>query len=274
MIALDIDGTLTADWHTIPDEVEAYLHSLYKRGYVIAIFTGRPYRWAEPILKKFTFPLYVALQNGAIILETPGKRIVKRHYLSTDHFAALDPVCARHATSFVIYSGVEHSDQCFYRPNLFSKDELAYLRARAANLKEAYVKLESFDQFQGMEFPSYKCLGEKEKMTRLANEIRSVFGWHVPVIVDRYNTGYCVAQMTMTGVDKGSALRDCLQITGVKGPVIAAGDDHNDLEMLAVADIKIVMSTAPPEVLAIADIVAPPAEELGIIEGLKRCVNK
>ncbi len=275
LIALDIDGTLTSDWHTLPDEVAAYLHSLYLEGYVIAIFTGRPYRFAESILKNFSFPLYVALQNGAIILENLTKKIVKRHYLPKGNIARLDRICQEFATSYVIYAGMEYGDRCFYRPQLFSKEELAYMSARSDGLNEVYVEMDSFSELETLEFPSYKCFGQSDKIGRLAKEIHEGFGWHVPVIADRFDPGISVAQMTRQGVDKGSALLDCLQLAKVKGPIIAAGDDFNDIDMLEKADIKIVMSTAPEKLRAMADIIAPPAKELGIIEGLKRaCANK
>ena len=58
-----------------------------------------------------------------------------------------------------------------------------------------------------------------------------------------------------------------------EGIVIAAGDDYNDITMLKSADITVVMSTAPTEILALADIVAPPAVEMGIIEGLGKAVK-
>jgi 5-amino-6-(5-phospho-D-ribitylamino)uracil phosphatase len=273
MIALDIDGTLTADWHTIPDEVVAYLHTLFLKGWVIAIFTGRPYQFAEPIINKFTFPLYVALQNGSIILEMPQKKIRKKHYLPKGDFAKLDQICARVPTHFVIYAGVEYSDECYFCPHLFAKEELAYLQARAAGLKERYVAMDSFHSLAALEFPSYKCFGKKKQMEGLAEEVRSVLGWHAPVIADRFDPECFVVQMTSAGVDKGSALSDCQKIAAVQGPIIAAGDDCNDLEMLLKADIKVVMSSAPAELLAIADIIAPPARELGIIQGLNEALN-
>ena len=271
LIALDIDGTLTADSYTVPDEVVAHLHSLFLKGWVIAIFTGRPYQYAEPIIKKFPFPLYVAVQNGAIILYE--NNIVKRHYLPKGSFELLDQVCAPFSTSFVIYGGLEYDNQCFYRPALFPSDELNYLKARALAFKEQYVPVESFAHLEDFEFPSFKCLGSREKMDRLAYEIRSASNWHVPVITDGFNAAHAVSQMTEYGVDKGSALLDCQRLAEVKGPLIAAGDDFNDLEMLQKADIKIVMATAPAGLLSLADIVAPPAAKMGIIKGLQEAID-
>jgi hydroxymethylpyrimidine pyrophosphatase-like HAD family hydrolase len=44
--------------------------------------------------------------------------------------------------------------------------------------------------------------------------------------------------------------------------------------MLAIANLKVVMATAPEDMLLNADVVAPPAEHLGIIEGLMKAIEK
>ena len=56
------------------------------------------------------------------------------------------------------------------------------------------------------------------------------------------------------------------------GYVIAAGDDLNDLSMLAAADCKIVMENAPLQMHSIAHILAPSAQKQGIIAALKEAV--
>ena len=44
--------------------------------------------------------------------------------------------------------------------------------------------------------------------------------------------------------------------------------------MLQEADIKIIMSTAPQDLLAIADVISPPADEYGIVQGLENAMQK
>lgn len=270
LIALDIDGTLTAEWHTIPDEVAAFLQELQGQGWVIVLITGRPYRWAQPILNKLLFPLYVALQNGAIILKWPEKNIVQKRYLGPEKLGPMEKVCAEFQTDFVVYTGLEHDDRCYYRSSRFSYQELDYMKARAEALEELYINVKEFEK---RPYPSYKCFANQEMAGRLARRIREELGLYAPVIIDRFNQEMCVVQVTARGVDKGQALSDCLKICPVAGKIIAAGDDSNDVEMLQKADIKIVMNTAPQEILALADIIAPSADEQGIIEGLKKAVG-
>jgi hydroxymethylpyrimidine pyrophosphatase-like HAD family hydrolase len=51
--------------------------------------------------------------------------------------------------------------------------------------------------------------------------------------------------------------------------VVAGGDDENDLSLLQAADVKIAMPHAPEILRKIADFMAPPVEEQGIIHALK-----
>jgi hydroxymethylpyrimidine pyrophosphatase-like HAD family hydrolase len=44
--------------------------------------------------------------------------------------------------------------------------------------------------------------------------------------------------------------------------------------MLASADISVVMATAPSDMLAKADVIAPPAIHHGLIAGLKEAIQR
>ena len=79
-----------------------------------------------------------------------------------------------------------------------------------------------------------------------------------------YN-GLWAVDFTGAGVNKGSAARKLAQIMAVESDrFIVAGDSFNDLPMLEVAGLRIVMASAPPELRAIADYVAPAVEEDGL----------
>ena len=56
--------------------------------------------------------------------------------------------------------------------------------------------------------------------------------------------------------------------------MIAAGDDLNDISMLDRANIKIVMYSAPLEMHDLADIIAKPSYQYGIIEALQKALSE
>ena len=273
-IALDIDGTITAERHRLPRGVVAYLSQLAHMGWRFVFITGRTFSWGYSVLKELDFPYYLAVQNGAIILEMPSRTILCKQYLDKGVFEAMDEICRHEKTDYVLYGGVEYGDICYFRPEFFSKNMLTYVQQRTAAIKENWHPVSSYEDIDISEFPSIKCFGDQESALRISEKIQ-VLGLCAPPIRDPFDENYFVVQATHSKICKGQALQDLSRLfpEGL-GKVVAAGDDLNDITMLAAADIKVVMATAPPEMLQLADIVAPPASEEGIIEGLRQALQK
>lgn len=272
-IALDIDGTLTVDSNHLPMKTVDYLASLVAAGWRLIFITGRTFQSSFKALSEIPFMYYLAVQNGAIILEMPSKRVIGKKYLTRSVFQELEKICQEEPSDFVVYGGFEHQDQCYYRPNRFSRELLDYLHERVSTYGETWHAVESFDDMELDNFPSVKCFGRQPSAEILAERIERGLGLHVPLIRDPFREGYYVVQATHADISKGKALEDLITLTKQRGKIIAAGDDHNDIPMLAVADVKIVMSTAPSEVLSKADIIASPAKEEGIINALEAALK-
>ena len=72
-------------------------------------------------------------------------------------------------------------------------------------------------------------------------------------------------------VSKGAALRRIAHMLGVaRDEVIAFGDSHNDLDMLAFAGVGVAMGNASAEVKALADLITDSNEDDGIATALER----
>lgn len=274
IIALDIDGTITVEHHSLPAAVSQYLASLVRNGWQLVFITGRTFGWGYEVLESLQFPYYFAVQNGAIILEMPRRRIVSKRYLERSIIPKMEEVCQGEPTDFVVYSGYEYEDACYYRPNRFSEELVSYLNRRKTQLKEQWYPVNTFDEMPLESFASVKCFGNYDSLMQLANKIENNLGLHVPLIRDPFDPGYYIAQATHPLVNKGRALQDLMSVIGKANRIIAAGDDLNDRSMLAIADTKIVMANAPQAILEMADIVAPPASEQGIIVGLEQALKR
>lgn len=76
------------------------------------------------------------------------------------------------------------------------------------------------------------------------------------------------------GAHKGRALEHMAEKLGIAiEDTVAIGDYLNDYELLQAAGTAIAMGNAHPEILAIADIVAPPNAEQGCITMLKQLLG-
>lgn len=269
LIAFDIDGTLTHRLDWIDPKVVHFLKELVEEGWQVAFLTGRIFSFAWKILKHFSFPYIVAVQNGADIIEMPNKKILKQNYLSSTILPEIEQAYLGQVEDFIIYAGIEQGDFCYYRPERFSKKVLDYLQI----LENLSTKWHTSDFIfeKGTRFPLIKSFGEKETMLKLYEQLKGHRSLEVSMIRDPVDPSLFLNLITDHRASKGSSLRFLKE----KSPfVIAAGDDHNDLKMLQEADVAIAIETAPQELLAVADILAKPAAKLGIIEAVKEAIGR
>lgn len=274
IIALDIDGTVTAQAHEIDPLVIDALTKISLEGWGIIFITGRPFQWAESALRPLPFPYAIAVQNGALFIEMPTRTILMSKYLTQESLPKFEKISRQYETDFVIYSGLENDDWCYYRPASFQSAELAYLSRRVSFLGEKWQPLDSFSDLPISRFTSIKFFVPDQRGQLLSRQIEKESGLHAPPNRDPFNPHYFIIQVTHPEANKGFILKAFIHMMGVTGTIICAGDDYNDESMLRIADKKIVMANAPLELLAIADVVAPPATELGIIQGLREAIGQ
>ena len=273
-IALDIDGTITDHSHHVPQGVIDYLHSLYSDGWQIIFITGRAFSFGYITLKVFDFPYFLAVQNGADILHMPTKRLVSRHYLDAKAIKAIETLYTHEKEDFIVYTGVDRGDFCYYRPKNFSSSLLAHLHKIMPLSREPWRAVENFDFAPHDKFPLAKCLGLKEPMEAMCNKLKSIPHLTATLIRDPLDADQIYLNLvTHEQATKGKALLNAVKEFGERGVLIAAGDDLNDLAMLEVADFKIVMETAPKSMHGLANLIAPTADRSGIIPALQEAIR-
>ena len=127
IFASDIDKTLTDERHIIPDQVINYLGELHKEGWEIVLLTGRTFSFAMMSVEKIDFPFHLAVQNGAEVLKMPEKEILFQTFIEKEVVYKIDAICRQYQEDFLIYSGLEGGDFCYYRTSKFSPFFLDYL---------------------------------------------------------------------------------------------------------------------------------------------------
>lgn len=272
-IALDIDGTITVEKCSVPQEVIAYLRSLQKQGWNIAMATGRSYTFARMALSQFDFPYVFLPQNGSVALQMPEGSLLFKQYLSLDVVPLLEQAFVGTGTDFLIYTGYEKGDIFYWRPDRHSEESTRYLKELSRRQKEVCEEVTSFDQLPLSSFPLAKCFGKTETMQLVASRLLATSLFQIARIQDPFTKGNELLLITDRKASKGSSLLKVLQMLGRGACVIAAGDDENDISLLEVADIGITMPHAPPQVKEKATLIAPPPEELGIITALKQVLH-
>lgn len=268
IIALDIDGTVTAEMHGLDQEVSDAFADLHRAGWKFIFITGRPFHWVYKTLRSLPISYALGVQNGALLLEMPGQKILNRKYLQLDLLPSLEALCQHEQTDFVIYSGFENDDWCFYRPSRYPPHILTYMLMRTEALGEKWQPLTTFAHLPVPCISSIKFFAQKEQAFRISQWLENHLKLHAPLIRDPFDHEMYIVQATNSQATKGGVLQQFIELSGVSGPIIAAGDDYNDRSMLELAHVKIVMANAPAELLKMGDVIAPPAKQRGIIQGL------
>ena len=271
LITLDIDGTLTGADHEIPEAVVDYLGYLSDQGWQIALVTGRTYSFARNITDKLRFDHYLGLQNGADIL-TPDRKHAMKNHMEKEHLLQLLDE-AHEKVDVLVYAGYEYGDFCYYQPESLSPTVVKYLPRLQKFSSRPWVPVSSFTEIQEKSASLVKVIGKYSHLQPLAELLQVRDHFHGSIIKDPMKSDADLCLITHANATKGTAAMNLRELTGITGPHIAAGDDRNDIPMLSIADKAIVMSTAPESMHPLADVVAKPSSECGIIDALSDVIH-
>lgn len=273
VIALDIDGTITHDKFRIAEEIRDYLLSLQKSGWLLVLSTGRTHSFAKKALSCLNFPFLFCGQNGSVTLQFPEDQILFKHYLTYPVIAQIEEAFEGISGNFIVYAGYEKKDACYYKKSRFTDRDLQYVFDLQQRQSEEWNEVHEFEPSYLKEIPLIKCFGSRISMQRLQNKLQSIDSFETALVQDPFNPDYSLLLTTAKNVSKGSALKEILEKFQIKF-CIAAGDDENDFSMLEQANVKIAIDTAPKSLMKIADIIAKPPKDFGIIEALKQAIEK
>jgi Cof subfamily protein (haloacid dehalogenase superfamily) len=257
LVATDLDGTLLRPDGTVSQRTVDAVQAAQQAGLHVIPITGRPPRVTWDVAKQAGLgPLGVCC-NGAVVVDLPTAQVLE-----------LETVAAEVATRLV-----------------------KLLRERVPGVRFALEEMEAFTHEVGFMEPDWYW----DEVTKQVDDIlQAVTPLCIKMIVRRpgWPAGTLLAELrrevaekghvTSSGLDwveigapgisKAYALeRICARMGIGVGEVLAIGDNHNDLTVLAWAGWAAAPANAIPEVLAAVDQVVPSNEEDGVaqlLEGL------
>ena len=248
LIALDLDGTLLYDWHTLKESTRRYIMALKAKGHSIVIATGRPYRSSERFYDLLELDTPLINYNGSLItakyrhdfkprLLTLKKSDVVQLFQETEGLVE-NAFCEIRDDIYLLNHTNEISDllHFFNGARLF---EGAFEDTLIGNPNGCIViakenKGDAFEQHINSYYP--------DKM--------SARNWG-----DNHKS---VIEVFNPKTNKGEALDYVAKYLGYeRDHIIAFGDGHNDIEMLEYAGLGIAMANAHDALIEVADIVSP-----------------
>jgi hydroxymethylpyrimidine pyrophosphatase-like HAD family hydrolase len=249
LVALDVDGTILTyeDFFDPPRQrVIQAVRRTVDAGVHVVLATGRSLHSTLPVIDQLGLTDgYAVCSNGAVVAD-----VATRAPLHVVTFDASDPVqyFAEHIPDAVL--AIEELGVGFRVTGEFPVGEL-----------DGRVTVVSHDEL--LDGPVTRLVvrwpqGDRERLRRVA----AASG--LPSV--DYAIGYTAwLDIMPEGVSKASGLSTVCEKLGLgRADVMAVGDGHNDMEMLAWAGVGVAMRQAPWDVQNVADAVCEGVEENGV----------
>ena len=253
LAAIDLDGTLLhSETHAVTDGNAAAVRKAVQNGAQIVLASGR--QWVT--IRRFAAQLYlpadtpIIAYNGAMV-RTLGGDLWLHQPLPADAAAQIVAYCAAHGYHLNYY----------LNDTLYVRDHTKWVdiyRQRTGTVAQVVGDLGCFDGRQPTKLILVDTL---ETTNRLLRHFKAEFGdtLYITKTEDEY------LEFMDPNVSKGRALAEVAGRLGLAaGECAAFGDSFNDIPMLEWAGFGVAMGNARPELKAVADLIAPPADDDGV----------
>jgi Cof subfamily protein (haloacid dehalogenase superfamily) len=253
LAAIDLDGTLLhSGTHAVTEGNASAVRNAIKNGAFIVLASGRQWVTINKLAKQLDLPAEAPIiaYNGALI-RTSGGETWFHQPLPADASEKIVAYCAKHG----------------YHLNYYLNDEL-YVRDHTKWVDIYYKRTGTMahvtgdlGEFNGRQPTKLILVDTLETTTRLLAYFQAEFGetLYITKTEDEY------LEFMDPHINKGAALAEIANRLNLTASECAAfGDSYNDTAMLEWAGLGIAMENARPELKAIAQRIAPPADDDGV----------
>ncbi len=259
LVALDLDGTIVGDDLIVPPRTKAAIGAAVARGISVSIVTGRMATSAMVFARELGLRDPIVGYQGALIREVPPAeeghlgRLLLHRPLEPD--AARDAI--RWSRSIGLDPHVNHLERFIVRADdPRAEDYSAFLGGRAVLVD---------DLLWWLRRPVSKVIAVADSPIDEAvlHEARTRFAGTADVTISHPR----FLEFLRPGVSKGAAVRWLARRAKVPlSAVLAAGDQFNDLEMIASVGHGAAMAHSPVPVRAAGRYVAPSLADEGVAQ--------
>jgi hypothetical protein len=259
LLALDVDGTTVGRDLAIPEGTIAALRAFQERGGRVTIATGRSLR---------------ATTRFADALGVDGPLICYQGALIQDHRSGqvffhdpTPPALAAEAVTKLLDAGVyvhAYIDDELYVP--WDGPEVELYQSFSEHKLIVHV-VEDLAALV-VQRPPTKLLfiAEPDQVQPHLSGLQAHFSDRLQIVRSHARFG----ELTAPGCTKGRALAQLAALLGIpQAEVAAAGDQYNDVEMVAWAGLGLAVRTGPPELLAAAQVVIDVPERAGLAAAIQ-----
>ncbi|MCI1881603.1 MAG: Cof-type HAD-IIB family hydrolase [Sporolactobacillus sp.] len=283
LIAIDLDGTLLSSDGKISAENKRALKKLVRKGYQIAVVTGRAVFDAQALMNENGLLASVIGSNGAVIQDSSGRiihatsipiRAVQKilTYLLTENMyfelttrnGLLVPTNGETHLKRELDYFIDHKMIVGRRDKLWEKAKTQFRQYGQIRVSDPVGLLKK-------DLSIYKLLTFTYDSERLLN---TMIAFSTSDQVELTSSGTYVLEFIPHHVNKGTGIEFLAARLGLANKqIIAIGDNHNDIPMFKVAGAKIAMGNAAPSVKKMSTFVTKRNDENGVAYALQHLLN-
>ena len=270
-IVLDIDGTLLTSEKKLSKLTKVSLLKAQKQGVKVILASGRPTTGMLDLAEELElakYDGYLVSYNGSKVIDVKtGEELFNQAMTVEEGKAVLE-----HMKQFDVTVMIDKDDY-MYTNDVFSCT-LDY-KGQPLNIVEyesrggKYKLCEQDDLAGFLDYPINKILtaGKPEYLKEVYQEMKAPFNNQLNCVF----TADFYFEFTAQHIDKAKALDTVLSPLGIeRRDVIAFGDGHNDITMLAYAGMGVAMENAVSELKRVADFETNSNDEEGIANFLEQ----
>ena len=260
-MALDIDGTIRSNEYPLSERTRDVIVRVRRAGADVTLATGRMFHSALRATSELNLTSPIVSFQGAHVADPQTHRVLWHKPLTPPMarmaLAALEPW----EMEVLAYQG----DQVYVGEMTSWVEAYGERNYVSINVTGDLMDLDD------LRFTRLVVVGDEDKVRRLDQELDDAYDGRL--YVTRSLPHFCEILHPEGGKDKAlSWICDRLGIT--QEETLAFGNGYNDVRMLRWAGLGVAIGGAVPEVLEVADRVAPPLEEDGAAQVLEQLLDE
>ncbi|HET6314428.1 MAG TPA: Cof-type HAD-IIB family hydrolase [Chloroflexia bacterium] len=264
LLALDLDGTLFTDDLVISVRTREAIRATQARGVLVTLATGRMFTSARKIAGDLGIDAPLICYQGALVQHSGTGEVL---YHKTVPLALTHEIITATA-SRGLHLNVYLDDRLYVAH--MTEGALFYSQINYGLELNQVGDLHSWLDAQGGREPTKLVIVTPQEQTdAVLAEFTAEYGERLQVTKSHPR----FTEFTNIECSKGRALAFLAAQVGVgREEVMAIGDGHNDLDMLAWAGYGLAMPTAPQAVLDVAHSICLPLHADGAAEAIERLI--
>ena len=259
LIALDVDGTIRDRDRGISERTRNAIRHARAQGAYVTLATGRTFQSALSASTDLQLTCPIVTFQGAHVAHSDGEVLWHTPLTRDMTGAALEVLSDRPEFDIMAYLGDE----------VFVMDMSEWARDYG---KRNSIPIRVVDQSEIEDRPMTRLVvrGDDDSIESLESELNLLFDGQM--YVTRSLSYFCEILNPDAGKDKAIHWL-CGHLEISPHQTLAFGNGYNDVQMLTYAGLGVAVDGAVPEVLDVADFVAPPMEDDGVARVIEHLLD-